>query len=126
MSHRAYVFFIALLLAGCTAPATKSPSRLSQNETRIAEAIKEALGGMYAGWDGPLTLDDVEKKKGDPFSEVAVQSTEWIEFKAQYRAGDEIYYVSTSSESWEMLMGRAGYVLVRGDLGIRFYCTVLN
>ena len=126
MNFRVFCVVAALLLGGCVGPVPKKPLVLSPNDQRISEAIKEALGGMYASWEGPLTFEDIEALKGSDFTEVASESDEWRSFKEKYRDGDEVFYVCTSDESWAMLMGRAGYVLVRGDHGIDFYCTVLN
>ena len=53
-------------------------------------------------------------------------NNDWEALKAQYQDGDKIYKFSSAEETWENLMGRAGYVLVRNNQIIAEIITLMN
>jgi hypothetical protein len=54
------------------------------------------------------------------------KNADWVEFKHQVQQGDDVYFFSTSRESWQNLAGRAGYVLVRGGEVVATFETMMN
>ena len=51
---------------------------------------------------------------------------EWLNLKNAAQENDELWYYSSSKESWQRLAGRAGYVLVRGDIVVASIQTTMN
>ena len=53
-------------------------------------------------------------------------NAEWLNLKNAAKENDELWYYSSSKESWERLAGRAGYVLIRGDIIVASIQTTMN
>ena len=53
-------------------------------------------------------------------------NAEWLNLKNTAQENDELWYYSSSKESWERLAGRAGYVLIRGDIVVASIQTTMN
>ncbi len=51
---------------------------------------------------------------------------QWLNLKYAAQENDELWYYSSSKESWERLAGRAGYVLIRGDIVVASIQTTMN
>ena len=50
----------------------------------------------------------------------------WINLKNTAQENDELWYYSSSKESWQRLAGRAGYVLIRGDIVVASIQTTMS
>lgn len=84
--------------------------------------------------EGPFSIEQIEKDNmikvdKDGKSVILVFgyiNNDWEALKAQYQDGDKIYKFSSAEETWENLMGRAGYVLVRNNQVIAEIITLMN
>ena len=99
---------------------------LSEDEKRLNRAIYKLLG-YYVDWDGPFTLNQIERMDGNgSFMQVDADAEDWQKFRDRVQMGDEIYFTETEDEIWVRLAGRAGYVLIRGRKGVAYYPTGWN
>jgi hypothetical protein len=78
-------------------------------------------------------LEDLDASdRADPVRRAALlqpfgfMNEEWQRFKAELRAGDQLWTFSSSAESWRMLAGRAGIVLYREGQPVRQFITLMN
>lgn len=55
-------------------------------------------------------IESLHMYHGVPFGYI---NHDWEDFKSHYKEGDEIWLWRTSPRTWEMLVGREGYVIVR-------------
>ena len=53
-------------------------------------------------------------------------SKEWKELAARMQPNDTFHFVSSSPETWDMLMGREGVVLVRDGVVVGGIVTAMN
>jgi len=53
-------------------------------------------------------------------------NNDWLRMKNAIEDGDELWYFSTSKESWEQHCGHSGYVLLRGDIVVDSILTEMN
>jgi MFS family permease len=97
------------------------------------------LTGVYFIWDiflrgrskdGLVRKMDIEEIEalhlhdGVPFGHMIY---EWEDFKSKIKPGDEIWFWSTPQWTWDSLVGRCGYVIVRNDRPTRhFMLTGMN
>tara|TARA_B100001093_G_C26724067_1_gene969127 strand:- start:49 stop:543 length:495 start_codon:yes stop_codon:yes gene_type:complete len=51
---------------------------------------------------------------------------EWLNFQKSFKEGDEIWYFKSPPESWEGLHGREGYVILRDNIAVDEYVTLMN
>ena len=117
------ICLLLLFLVGCAAK-----NKLNQDE-KLDKLFSE---GTQV--EGPFSIEQIEKDnmikvEKDGKSVVLAFgyiNNDWEALKAQYQDGDKIYKFSSAEETWENLMGRAGYVLVRNNQIIAEIITLMN
>ncbi|CAN5343848.1 hypothetical protein BH23VER1_BH23VER1_15820 [soil metagenome] len=119
-------FVIAALIIGCNDTDPAAEISQSSEEQRIVQAVAEVLGSPHFSWDGPKSISEIEAIENNLLTRVDKNSEEWIVFRSNYTDEDEIFFVQTSEETWNMMTGRAGFALIRGTKGIAFYSTMMN
>jgi hypothetical protein len=109
----------------------------SEKEIRIGKTITEHFGLPFAvEVRGPMTIEEVEKKyieklsnssrKDIPKLQLGFVNGRWDEFKDKYQDDSEIYYFISEKNSWRVLYGRAGYVLIESENIIDIIVTSAN
>jgi len=109
----------------------------SEKEIRIGKVISEYYRIRFSvEVRGPMTIEEVEKesieeilkssRKDVPKVPFGFQNDRWKEFKDKYQDGDEIYYYMSEKNSWRILEGVAGYVLIRSESIIDIIVTSGN
>lgn len=87
----------------------------------------------------PITIEEAERMhtptREDParvkkFPQLALpfgfNNGQWESLKAQMQPGDELWWFSTSAQTWKDLRGRAGIELVRHGKPIAVIITLMN
>jgi len=73
--------------------------------------------------ESEITFEEAEATltfKHDDFTQ------KWNEFKNNFQEGDKLYKFSTSDWTWQQLMGRAGYLILRKHEVVSYIVTLLN
>lgn len=80
-----------------------------------------------------MTLEEIEKENTfqdgrlgpDPVL-FGFSNKEWLKFKTKIFPGDELWFVSSNTQSWQFLAGRSGYAIVKdGDI-VDFFMTCMS
>ena len=79
-----------------------------------------------------VTLEEIEENNlypddgRVPHVPFGFAHAKWVQWKAQIREGDELYYFSSSAEAWRNLAGREGYALIREGQVVDTMVTLMN
>ena len=79
-----------------------------------------------------LPIEEIERKHTYPEDgriphvPFGFANASWVEFKSQIEPGDKIYSFESSPESWRILAGREGYILVRNEKVIATMITRMS
>jgi len=104
------------------------------NHKKDMEQLLSKNIGLACTVEGPLTIKAIEKKEMEnirkspqaPQVPFGFQNQDWQQFKRKYSKGSEIYFFTSSPESWEGLYGRQGYALIRNNTVIEIIITLMN
>ena len=99
---------------------------LSPEDRRSIERLSYELAHLEDRLTKQTSVEELEAEKsstGKPFGNI---HDEWLALKAHIQEGDELWYWTTSEETWSTLCGRAGVALVREKKVIGSLITDMN
>jgi hypothetical protein len=77
------------------------------------------------GWEyKKKSLKYVKRKFKNATSEMFIKERD--DFYSKYKDGDIIYFYNSPKITWEKLMGRQGYMIIRNDTLVSIITTLLN
>ena len=77
------------------------------------------------GWEyKEKSLKHVKRKLKKATSEIFIKERD--DFYSKYKEGDIIYFYNSPKITWERMMGRQGYMIIRNDTLVADITTLLN